>query len=187
MTPRYRSYPSSRVGSTSYLVFIILYTFDCQKKCFFEKVVFCDFFDDFSKKIVWHFNIICELPRRIYYFLWKFQIKIAWKIIFWNNIFKKTKNVTVKHVYNMIYQIWSGSDPWARISRCKKKRWLFFKGNLRDFLHLNTFLRIFMKKLSRDPGFFGVFRNVANFEELYLRAQWIFFFQNSKRSWKVYV
>ena len=30
-------------------------------------------------------------------------------------------------------------------------------------------------QLPMDPGFPGKFRNVANFEELYLRAQWIFF------------
>ena len=34
---------------------------------------------------------------------------------------------------------------------------------------------IFIEKLSKDPGFSGNFRNVYNFEELYLRGQGIFF------------
>ena len=33
------------------------------------------------------------------------------------------------------------------------------------------FWMIFMKNLSRDLEFFGNFRNLTNFEELYLRAQ----------------
>ena len=38
-------------------------------------------------------------------------------------------------------------------------------------LHLNTFLMIFIENLLKDPGFFGNFRNLSNFGELYLRAQ----------------
>ena len=52
---------------------------------------------------------------------------------------------------------------------------MIFDGFWWFFMILNTFSMIFTKKLLKDPGFYGIFRNVSNFEELYLRAQWIFF------------
>ena len=49
-----------------------------------------------------------------------------------------------------------------------------------------TFSTLCVAKMAKDPVKPENFRNLSNFEKLYLRAQWIFF-QNSKRSWKVYI
>ena len=59
----------------------------------------------------------------------------------------------------------------------KSKNMIFdgFDGFWWFFHDLNTFSMIFTKKLLKDLGFSGNFRNVSNFEELYLRAQGIFF------------
>ena len=69
-TPRY---PSWRVGSTSYLVYIILYTILNVKNFVFRFfVVLHDFFADFSNlvsNIACHFNRICESQVRFVIFM----------------------------------------------------------------------------------------------------------------------
>ena len=61
----------------------------------------------------------------------------------------------------------------------REKMWLrFFELTFRvsfGWTLLSQFEAQIQQILSKNPGFYGNFRNLSNFEELYLRAQPIFF------------
>ena len=58
--------------------------------------------------------------------------------------------------------------------------------NIGERVTSNTFVSSSQRMMSRTWGFSRIFRNPSNFDELYLRAQEIFF-QNSKRFEEIYV
>ena len=100
------------------------------------------------------------------------------KHIRWQN-FQKINYLTVEFVYKLMLTKYEHLTPiQLRETLCTKLATpLQYRpiSGWKENSKVNTFFMIFIEKLSKDPGIFRYFRNVSNFEELYLRAQWIFF------------
>ena len=100
----------------------------------------------------------------------------TWK----NSKFSKTiffHHLNLCKVYVYAIPIWSVKYNYTKINKNFFLTWYFLRclTSIQNPLRFYHFFVENWQKSTNFSGDFGFFENLSNFEELYLRAQWIFF------------